>query len=84
MADLMLLALLNAEHPGVRALAKLELRRVVEGIALRHPNVTTREAADDWLRVSRDFCGRSQRLTPARVSLRPRALRATRLLQSQE
>lgn len=84
MADLTLLALLNAEHPGVRALAELELRRVVEGIALRHPNVITRKAADDWLRGPRDYCGRSHRLTPARVPLRPRAVRATRFLQSQE
>lgn len=83
-ANLSILSCLNALHPGARAQAHLELRRIVEGIALWHPNASTRKAAADWLRVTLKSRGRSRgrshRLAPARVSLRPRAVRATRLL----
>ncbi len=53
MANLRVLSCLNAFHPGAHTQARLELRRVVEGIALRHPNPVTRKAADDWLRATR-------------------------------
>lgn len=49
MADMRLLACIHSPHPGLRDRAWLELRRVVEGIALRHQDRTTREEAARWL-----------------------------------